>query len=62
VAEIINLNRARKARAKVEAKSAAAGNRAKHGRTRLDRQTAKTERERSSRLLDGAKREQPPED
>ena len=55
--EVINLNRARKARAKAEATTAARGNRAIHGRTKADRNRAESERERAARLLDGAKRE-----
>ena len=62
MAEIINLNRVRKARTKVEAKASAAANRAAHGRTRQARDVAETERDRAARLLDGAKRDQTPED
>jgi hypothetical protein len=61
LAEIINLNRARKAKAKDVAKTKAAANRAAHGRTKGERQAAETERSKASRLLDGAKRETPPE-
>ena len=61
MAEIINLNRARKAKAKTDAKATAATNRAAHGRTRGERQAAETERSKVSRLLDGAKREMPEE-
>jgi hypothetical protein len=57
LAEIINLNRARKARAKDEAKASALANRAAHGRTKGERQGAEAERSKASRLLDGAKRE-----
>ena len=57
LAELINLNRARKARAKDEAKVAAAVNRTAHGRTRGQREAAEAERDKASRLLDGAKRE-----
>ncbi len=55
--EIVNLNRARKARAKADDRATAAANRAAHGRTRADRDQAEAERERAARLLDGAKRE-----
>ncbi len=59
MAEIINLNRARKAKAKTDAKVTAAANRAAHGRTKGERQAAETERSKVSRLLDGAKRDTP---
>ena len=55
--DVVNLNRARKARAKAEDKASAAANRAAHGRTRAERQAADKERERAARLLDGSKRE-----
>jgi hypothetical protein len=57
LAEIINLNRARKARARDEAKATAAVNRAAHGRTKGQREGAEAERARADRLLDGAKRD-----
>lgn len=56
--EVINLNRARKDRAKAGAKVAAAENRAAHGLTKGERTRAETERERAARLLDGAKRDE----
>lgn len=55
--DIVNLNRARKGRAKAAAKATAAANRATHGRTKAERTRTSTERERAARLLDGAKRE-----
>ncbi|MCA3698933.1 DUF4169 family protein [Brevundimonas sp.] len=55
--EVINLNRARKARDKAEAKANAASNRAAHGRTKAERKAADVERERVERLLDQSKRE-----
>ena len=57
MAEIINLNRARKARAKDEAKTTAANNPAAHGRTKAQREVAEVEQAKAARLLDGAKRE-----
>lgn len=57
MAEIINLNRARRARDKAEAKDRAAQNRVTHGRTRAEKTAAKIEAERAKRLLDGAKRD-----
>jgi hypothetical protein len=62
LAEIINLNRARKARAKDEARAVAVASRAAHGRTKGQRDTAEAERAKASRLLDGAKREPPKDD
>ena len=55
--EVINLNRARKARDKAEAKTQATNNRAAHGRTKAERKAADIERERVERLLDQSKRE-----
>ncbi len=55
--EVVNLNKARKARAKAGAKATAAENRAAHGRSSADRSLIETERARADRLLDGAKRE-----
>jgi len=55
--EIVNLNQARKDRAKADRKARAAENRIMHGRTRAERQTMEKERERASRLLDGQKLE-----
>ena len=57
MAEIINLNRARKARARAESKAAAEANRARHGRTRADRTGQDAARIRADRHLDGHKRE-----
>ncbi|MFN3668014.1 MAG: DUF4169 family protein [Brevundimonas sp.] len=55
--EIVNLNRARKDRAKAEGRTTAAANRAAHGLSKAERIRAETERDRAARLLDGAKRE-----
>ncbi|HZF74444.1 MAG TPA: DUF4169 family protein [Acetobacteraceae bacterium] len=55
MAEIVNLRQARKQRARREAEDAASANRAKHGRTRAEREAeARREAERR-RLLDGAR-------
>lgn len=59
MAEIINLNRARKERAKAEDKARAAANRAAHGRTKGQKQAAETDRDRAARLLDGQKLDKP---
>ena len=57
MAEIVNLNRVRKARDKAVAKVDAAANRVAHGLTKAQRDTARAERERASRLLDQSKLE-----
>lgn len=57
MAEIINLNRARKARQKAGAKATAEANRALHGRSRADRDAQRIDRERADRYIEGHKRE-----
>jgi hypothetical protein len=57
MAEIVNLNRVKKARAKAEAESQAAANRAKHGRSKAQKQADRAAEEQLRRLLDGAKRD-----
>jgi len=57
MAEIINLNRARKARQKAGAKATAEANRALHGRSRADRDAQTIERERAHRHIEGHRRE-----
>ena len=57
MSEIVNLNQARKASDKAQAKARAAGNRVAHGRTKAEKQAAARERDRVERLLDGSKRE-----
>ncbi len=57
MAEPINLNRARKARARAAEKARAAENRAVHGRTKTERQAEAQTRERLGRALDGARRD-----
>ncbi|TPG57198.1 DUF4169 family protein [Roseomonas nepalensis] len=59
MAEIVNLNRARKARDRAAAGEKAAANRAAHGRTKAERaRDAAAERERNV-LLDGARLDGP---
>jgi hypothetical protein len=53
----INLNKARKARAKAEAESRAAENRAKFGRTKTEKAADALREAQRKALLDGAKRE-----
>ena len=55
--DIINLNKARKDRARAEAKATAAGNRAAFGRTKGQKDAARIAAERMKRDLDGAKRD-----
>ncbi|ODT84394.1 DUF4169 family protein [Phenylobacterium sp. SCN 70-31] len=57
MAELINLNKARKARGKSAAKVRAAENRVKFGRAKGETAAAKVEAERARRDLDGKKRE-----
>lgn len=55
--DLINLNRARKARARDTARAEADANRAKFGRTKAEKTAETLERARARALLDGAKRE-----
>ncbi|HLZ79330.1 MAG TPA: DUF4169 family protein [Sphingomonas sp.] len=57
MAEIVNLNRARKAKARADAAKTAEANRAKFGRTKAQRVAEAAEQARRAALLDGAKRE-----
>jgi hypothetical protein len=57
MAEIVNLNRVRKAKARVDAVKTADANRARFGRTKAERQAEAAEQARRTALLDGAKRE-----
>lgn len=54
MAEIINLRRARKAKARAVAETQAAANRVAFGRTRAEKQADATARARAERRLDGA--------
>jgi len=58
MAEPINFNRAKKARAAADAKAKAAENRVKFGRTKGEKLGAKLEAERARRAIDQAKREE----
>lgn len=55
--DLVNLNRARKDRAKVEAKARAATNRVTHGRTKAEKQASTKTRDRAETQLDGHKLE-----
>lgn len=57
MAEPINLNKARKARAKRDALKAAAENRVRFGRTKSEKQVSRLEAERARRGHDRTKRE-----
>ena len=57
MAEIVNLTRARKAKARTEARATAAANRIAFGRTKAEKQAARTDAARRERELDGAKRD-----
>jgi hypothetical protein len=57
MAEIVNLNRLRKAKAKAEQQAAAAANRVKHGRTKAEKANDRAAEARRLALLDGAKRD-----
>jgi hypothetical protein len=57
MAEILNLNRARKAKAKAGAKTQAAENRARFGRAKADKALDAARADKLKRDLDGAKRE-----
>ena len=57
--EVVNLNRAKKARAKADAAATAAANRVKHGRTGAEKANDRRAEERRQSLLDGVRRERP---
>lgn len=54
-AEIVNLNKFRKAKERAEKDKTSARNREKFGRTRADRDKDADEQQRRDRLLDGAR-------
>lgn len=53
MAEIINLRRARKQRARQDAETKAEQNRISFGRTKAERSLTEAERDKAARLLDG---------
>lgn len=57
MAELVNLNRARKARARTEAETKAAENRAAFGRTKAEKDLARARAAKAARDLDAGKRE-----
>ena len=60
MADIVNLNRFRKERARDDKAARAEENRAKFGRTKSEKQKAALEREKDAATLDGAKRDPDP--
>ncbi len=54
---VVNLNKARKARARDSAKSLAAGNRVAFGRTKAEKAQAQADADRAARQLDGKRLE-----
>jgi len=58
----INLNKARKAKAKAEKEQRAQENRAKFGRTKSEKQLEAARAEKLARLTDAHKRDDPPGD
>ncbi|MDP3858812.1 MAG: DUF4169 family protein [Stagnimonas sp.] len=59
MAELVNLNKARKARARAEAERLAAENRVRHGRTKAQKQQDAAETDAMRRRLDGLKLDPP---
>ncbi|MEL6245505.1 MAG: DUF4169 family protein [Pseudomonadota bacterium] len=57
MADPINLNAFRKAKARAEKEARAAENRAKHGRTKAETSRDKAEREHASKIVDLHKRD-----
>lgn len=57
MAEPINLNKARKAKARAEKEQRATENRIKHGRTKAEKQRDKIETDRNIKTVDFSKRE-----
>lgn len=55
--DIVNLNKARKARAKADAEKTAADNRLKFGMTKLEKQKLADEKARLARHVEGHRRE-----
>ena len=61
-AEIINLAKARKAKARADKDAKATQNRAKFGRSKADKSLVKAVEDKTVRLLDQARRDKPPKD
>lgn len=61
-AEIINLNKVRKAKARAEKEQRAEENRVRHGRTKAERDAEETRQSIENAHLDGMRRELPRDD
>ncbi|AEG50244.1 hypothetical protein Sphch_2599 [Sphingobium chlorophenolicum L-1] len=59
--DVINLRQARKARARADKDRLAQGNRVKFGRTKAERLAQSAEEERRNRKIEGARRENRPD-
>jgi hypothetical protein len=57
MAEIVNLNRARKAKVREAAEAKATENRAKYGQTKAERARVAAEKAKLRAVIDGAKKE-----
>jgi hypothetical protein len=57
VADVINLRRARKTKARDVAEAQAQANRITHGRTKIEKKKTKAENDAATRRLDGHKRD-----
>ncbi len=55
MAEIVNLRRARKGKARAEKEARAAGNRVRFGRTKAEKRQSEAERTHTGKSLDGKK-------
>lgn len=55
--DVVNFNKARKAKARTDAKATAEANRAKFGRTKGEKQRDRIEKDRAGKIVDGAKLE-----
>lgn len=62
MAEIVNLNKARKLKARAAAEQQAAENRVRYGRTKIEKQRDAAAAEEAQRRMDLLKREPPPQD
>jgi len=57
MAEIVNLNRVKKAKARTEAEAEATANRARHGRTKAEKARDAQEEAKRNALLDGVRKD-----
>ncbi|NKF24604.1 DUF4169 family protein [Solimonas marina] len=62
MAEIINLNKRRKLKARADAEKQAADNRVRYGRTKAEKEQAARQAELERQRLDQLRRETPPAD